>query len=221
MTDLTKPGRLFFAVAMAAFGIQYLFHALAKGPVPGPPWVPGRPLWAYATAILLIVAGLSIATGKQACCGAIALAILLFVRALLLYAPKIVATPHDPRPWTSGFELLAMSGAALVIAAFAAGAGRILFAISLGVFGVQHFLYANFIATLIPGWIPAHLFWAYFVGAAFCAAALSIALRKYSGLAATMLGVMFLLWVISLHLPRVSAASHNGNEWTSAIVALA
>jgi len=32
---------------------------------------------------------------------------------------------------------------------------------------------------------------------------------------------MFFLWVFTLHLPRVVAASHNGKEWTSALVALA
>ena len=99
--------------------------------------------------------------------------------------------------------------------------GRFLFAISLAVFGIQHFLYARFIATLIQSWMPAHLFWAYFVGVAFVASALAIAARKYGRLAAALLGLMFFLWVISLHLPRVAAAPHNGNEWTSMIVALA
>jgi hypothetical protein len=40
-------------------------------------------------------------------------------------------------------------------------------------------------------------------------------------LAATLLGIMFFTWVFILHLPRVVSASHNGNEWTSAFVALA
>jgi hypothetical protein len=40
--------------------------------------------------------------------------------------------------------------------------GRLLFPFSMIVFGAQHFMYAAFIATLIPPWIPAHLFWVYF-----------------------------------------------------------
>jgi hypothetical protein len=32
---------------------------------------------------------------------------------------------------------------------------------------------------------------------------------------------MFLLWVVIVHAPRVAAAPHNANEWTSAFVALA
>jgi len=89
------------------------------------------------------------------------------------------------------------------------------------IFGVQHFMYAKFIATLIPVWIPGHLFWAYFVGVAFVATALSIATKIQGRLAAALLGLMFLLWVIVLHAPRVVAAAHDGNEWTSAFVALA
>jgi uncharacterized membrane protein len=99
--------------------------------------------------------------------------------------------------------------------------GRYLFALALVVFGVQHFLYAGFIATIVPGWIPWKLFWAYFVGVAFFAAALSIATGKIAKLASTLLGIMFLAWVVILHIPRVAAAPHNGNEWTSEFVALA
>ena len=191
------------------------------GPEPGPPWTPGRPFWAYCTAVLLVVGAVSIATGKRARWAATLLAIMLLLRGLLVYAPRLVANPHDPGPWTSGFEILAMCGAAFVVAKIAGGLGRFLFAISLMVFGVQHFLYARFVATLVPSWIPGHLFWAVFVGAAFVAAAVSIVIRKYAGLAAGLLGLMFFLWVVSLHLPRVAAASHDGKEWTSLLVALA
>jgi len=221
MEKLSRLGRLLFAVAMAGFGVQFLVHRWFRGPLPGPPWDPGRPLWAYITAGVLIGTAVCIATKKKSRWSALLLAVLLLLRALLIYAPRLAAAPHDPRPWTSGFEILAMCGAALVLSGTLVALGRFLFAISLVVFGVQHFLYARFIATLIQSWMPAHLFFAYFVGVAFLAAALAIAIRKHGRLAAALLGLMFFLWVISLHLPRVAAAPHNGNEWTSMIVALA
>jgi hypothetical protein len=80
---------------------------------------------------------------------------------------------------------------------------------------------AAFIATLIPSCIPAHLFWVYFTGVGFIAAAVSIAFRMYAWLAATLLGTMFLLWTILLHAPRVALALRNGDEWASLFVALA
>jgi len=209
---------------MAAFGIQFLIHAIfSLGPGSGPPWTPAHPFWAYFIAIVSVAAAVCIAAKIQVRCAAIVLAVTILLRALLFYLPRLAANPHDPVPWTSGFELLALCGAALVLAGAQTTIklGRLLFAGPLVVFGVQHFLYAHFIATLIPSWIPGHLFWAYFVGVAFVAAALSIATQIKAGLAATWLGIMFLLWVLVLHLPRVAAALHNGNEWTSLFVALA
>ncbi len=99
--------------------------------------------------------------------------------------------------------------------------GRFLIAISLVVFAVQHFMYARFVATLVPAWIPARLFWAYFTGIAFVAAAVSIASKKMLRIAAMLLGTMFFLWVVLLHIPRVAGAVRNGDEVTSLFVAVA
>src|SRR5229473_2015080 len=99
--------------------------------------------------------------------------------------------------------------------------GRIFVAISLVVFGVQHFIYGGFVATLVPAFMPGRLFWAYFVGVAFIAAAAGILYRIMARPAATMLGVMFFLFVVLLHIPRIVGLSHDGNEWTSGFVALA
>src|SRR5947209_8033359 len=231
MKNLIMPGRIPFAIAMACFGLHFLTYASgAAAPPPGPPWIPGRPLWAYLWGVGLILASLSIATKKKANCACIALGIAFFLLAVLVYFPRLAANIHNPAPWTSGFELLAMFAGALVIAGSSQSSylhfpgsspnltttlGQYLFAVSLLVFGTQHFLYARFIATLIPAWIPGHLFWAFFVGVAFFATALAIILRTGAVLTTSLLGLMFFLWVVLLHLPRVAASPHNGNEWTS------
>jgi uncharacterized membrane protein len=99
--------------------------------------------------------------------------------------------------------------------------GRIFIAISLIVFGIQHFLYANFVATLVPAWMPGRLFWAYFVGVAFVAAAIGAVVPKMTRPAGILLGILFFLFVVTLHIPRIAAHSRDGNEWTSGFVALA
>ena len=99
--------------------------------------------------------------------------------------------------------------------------GRIFIAISLVVFGIQHFLYANFVATLVPAWMPGRLFWAYFVGVAFVAAAVGAVVPKMTRPAGILLGILFFLFVVTLHVPRIAAHSRDGNEWTSGFVALA
>ncbi|WP_263383731.1 hypothetical protein [Granulicella arctica] len=232
MRHLTTLGRLLLSLAIAAFGVQHLLYA-KTGSGLGPPWVPENHLLAAVAGILLIVAAAGLVTGRQSCAAALLLALVPFARGVAYYLPKIVASPRAPDPWTGAFELFAIAGTGCVLAQSLCrpgGArkwtlllylGRSLFAMSLAVFGVQHLLYGPFVAGLIPAWMPAHLFWAYFVGIAFLAAALAIASKVYAGWAATSLGAMFLLWVVMLHGPRVAAAHRNSDEWTSLLVALA
>ena len=99
--------------------------------------------------------------------------------------------------------------------------GRIFVAVSLIVFGIQHFMYGGFVAGLVPAFMPGRLFWAYFIGAAFIAAAAGILYKMLARPAATMLGVMFFLFVVLLHIPRIVLHPRDGNEWTSGFVALA
>jgi uncharacterized membrane protein len=95
--------------------------------------------------------------------------------------------------------------------------GRLFYAVPLAVFAGEHFTVAQFIAPTVPSWIPAHLFWTYFVGVALVAAALSIVVKKYSQLAATLLGIMILLFVVLLHIPKVVGNPHDRIAWAVAL----
>ena len=53
--------------------------------------------------------------------------------------------------------------------------GRYFLALPMVVFGIQHFLYAEFIVYLVPTWVPGGLFWTYFAGVALFGAALIVA----------------------------------------------
>jgi uncharacterized membrane protein len=239
MNALLKVGRFLFAIAMAGFGVEFfIFGTSMAGPIPGPPWTHDVLFLSWLACAGFILAAMSIVTGRWARSAAALLGIALFLYTLHRHIPVLVTHLHNPNPWTVVFEILAMSGGAWVLAgslpkngqnspwrdsalARMADAGSFLIGISLLVFAVQHFMYARFVATLIPAWIPARLFWAYFTGAAFVAAAISIAIKKKVRLAGTLLGTMFLLWVVLLHAPRVAAAPRNGAEVTSLFVALA
>lgn len=59
------------------------------------------------------------------------------------------------------------------------------------------------------------------MGAAFFAASISLMAKIKAFLAAALLGLMFFLWVVIVHAPRIALALHNANEWTSGLVALA
>jgi len=88
--------------------------------------------------------------------------------------------------------------------------GPVFVAAPLAVFATEHFVAARDMAQIVPVWMPARLFWAYFVGCALIAAATSLVAMKLVRLSATLLGVMFLLFVLMLDLPF--AIAHPGNR---------
>ena len=99
--------------------------------------------------------------------------------------------------------------------------GRCVFAFALIVFGIQHFMYAEFIDTLITSWIPGKLFWTYLTGVGMIAVALAIITGIYARFACLTLAAMFFLWVLVLHAPLVATHLNNGNQWSSLFVAMA
>jgi uncharacterized membrane protein len=84
--------------------------------------------------------------------------------------------------------------------------GRVLLVVPMAVFGAEHFVFSKGISTGVPPWMPWHLFWTYLVGTALIAAALSIAVRKYSTLAATLLAAMLFSFVLMIHIPNLVAS---------------
>jgi uncharacterized membrane protein len=94
--------------------------------------------------------------------------------------------------------------------------GRVFVAIGLAMFGAEHLAAPRALAQLVPKWMPGHLFWASFVGFALFAAATSIAVNRYAQLAASLTGLMFVLFVLMIHLPNVVAGPGNRIFWTVA-----
>jgi uncharacterized membrane protein len=89
------------------------------------------------------------------------------------------------------------------------------------VFGSEHFTLTANIATLVPRWIPAHTFWVYLLGVAFICAALSIVTLVQARLAAALVGVTFLIFVLVMDMPGVVASPGNRFFWALALRQLA
>ena len=79
--------------------------------------------------------------------------------------------------------------------------GPLFYAAPLAAFGTEHFTITKIIASLVPAWIPWHLFWAYFVGSCFIAATLSIVTGVQARLAASLLALNFFLFVVLMDAP--------------------
>ncbi len=79
--------------------------------------------------------------------------------------------------------------------------GPLFYAAPLAAFGAEHFTLTEGVASIIPAWIPWHVFWTYFVGTCFIAAAMSLATRIQARLAASLLALTFFLFVALMHGP--------------------
>jgi len=75
----------------------------------------------------------------------------------------------------------------------------------MAIFGSDHLVAAKFVATIVPSWIPGHLFWAYFMGFALIAATLNLATSIRWRLAASLL----FIFVLTIHIPNLPAALHD------------
>lgn len=91
--------------------------------------------------------------------------------------------------------------------------GPVFFAISLALFGTQHYVQTQPIMQIVPQWIPGHLFIVLLVGACLIAAGLSIATRINSVLAASLVAVMFVCFEALLMIPGAVADPHNRISW--------
>jgi uncharacterized membrane protein len=102
----------------------------------------------------------------------------------------------------------------------ASGAGKVLVlgpvfeAVALAIFAAEHFLAARDLSGGVPRWLPGALFWTYFVGVALLAAAVSFIAWRYVRWSASLLALLFLIIVVTIHVPNLSAHLHERLFWT-------
>jgi uncharacterized membrane protein YphA (DoxX/SURF4 family) len=210
---LWRPRRVLFAVAITGFGVLclgYVDFVSALQTVPA--WMPAYEPLAIATGVILLVSGLAIMADVRTGLAARVLIAFLVSWIVLLEIPGAIADPVQFRSpfWIRTFETVALAGAAVILAERArvsprAGrirAGAMAYGIALPVFGALHLIYPQSVAALIPPWYPAPMFLAYFTGAAMVAGGLAIVSGIFPRLAATLAGVMYGSWALTLHIPR-------------------
>ncbi len=165
-------GRCFFACGLAGAGIQQIlcrdFVRLAQG-LPG--WIPWHPALAVLSGMLLVGAAGAVFFRSRLQLAAWTIAGLLLILFCVFYVPQVVGNPLAGFMWTNPCKTLALIGGALLLAENRDGAApataleaarqkknRLFCLIALSVFlvvcGIQHFVYAGFVDTLVPSWIP-------------------------------------------------------------------
>ena len=214
------------AIGLGVLGL--LSHDFAFQWQPVPAGWPGHAALAFVSGIVLVLGGATILARRTSLIGAGVLAFWFGLWAIVLHLPVVVAGPSIASALGVAETGAIAMGAAQLLAQRSAGraptwvrpGSRILFGLCALVFGTSHFVYAEFTAAMVPGWIPGHLFWAYATGACHVAAGVAILAGVRVWLAGTLLAAMAGGFVLLLHLPRVVATPSSRMEWTMMFVAL-
>lgn len=212
--------------ALGALGVASGDFAFQWQPVP--PDVPARGTLAIAVGLLEIVATVLLVSARLRTAGAW-LAAALLVGWTALHVPAVARHPASIADWLGIAETAAMASAALMFAAEQAGSaaagairrgGMVVFGLCAILFGVSHFAYADFTASMIPAWLPQRVALAYFTGAAHALAGVAILFGVLRTLAASLEALMMASFVVLVHVPRVLAHPDSRMEWTMLGVAV-
>lgn len=234
---IANTGRAIFAVTMIGLGIIGLLDR-SFVPVWSPaPNVSAGGILVFVASLISLAAGIGLLIRRMA--GAAArLLVATFVLWLLLFRlPNFLSVPAFAACW-SVFPLTVMLAAALVLYAgfttdwdrnhlrFVAGGNglriaRSLYGLSLIFFGSAHFIDVKDTLSLIPNWLPGHLFWAYFTGCAFIAAGIAVLTGLCARLAVTLSVLQIMLFLVLVWLPIVAKGSRNPFQWSETIVNVA
>jgi uncharacterized membrane protein len=211
---MSVAGRAALVLGLVGAGALCLCYGGLDPQWQHPPAGLSAPAIAYVNGAALIVLSLALFVPSAARRAGYALAAFLVLWVLAFAVPRIIA--GQEAAWLAPAEVLTVATGAWIASGAdrAKRALRILVGLCLITFGVAHFLYLTFTANMIPDYIPFHLPLAAFTGAGHIAAGLSLISGILAWLGSALLAVMFSLFVLLLHIPRVFADPTNRIEWT-------
>lgn len=231
MNKLLQTGRLFYGLAIVAYGVQQIVIQDFRPQIipPFPAWVHQYSLFAFVSGAVMIVLGI-VATGlvkiallqpAQVCqwLGYYFLALIISCHLpylLFIFPHKL----YHLGVWADLLKELAFAGGSFVIAGSFLNdsflpdqnnsaaradkfllAGRLFFCTTMVAFGCSHFAYNEAISQIVPKWFGMPRFWTYFGGVALIGSGLAIALKIFLKPVALLLALMLFLWLLLLHVP--------------------
>ena len=204
-----------------------------------PAGIPGREIWLYGSALLLLGASAGLCFSRTALTSV--LIIIAYEAAwAIACTPRILSNPLSVGAWYGFCEALtSLVGPGILCVTFrlrapgfempistepAVRAARVVFGLTCVFYGWSHFAYADYTASMVPAWLPGPLAFAYLTGLGHIAAGIGIAVGILPRLAATLETIMMslfglLVWVPSFFMhPRPSWATPTQNAWSELIV---
>jgi len=180
-------------------------------------------------------AALGSAAVGSAAAGSAMLSALYAVVVIFMHGPQIFQHPGAFAVWDGAAEQLALFAGGVAAYSYLSSAdnrlgpppalGRIavvLMGICLLMFGLAHFRYLDFTASMVPDWMPGRQkFWAALTGVGHLAAGIAFLTGVKARLAAIALTSMFAVFGALVHLPALLVDPHSQVNWVMNAINLA
>lgn len=220
---VASAGHAFFAMTLIAAGIFALInrqYSLLWEPNPA-----AVPALAWICAGICLACGIGLLGQRTAAASSRVLLAWLLLWLLLVRLPETVLQPADGL-WWAACQIAVLAAAAWVLFVwfasdwdrrhlrFAVGhkglrIARVLYGVALIPWGLAHFIYPQNTVSLVPRWLPWHLFWADFTGAALIVAGLAIVIGVFARWAAALSALEIGLFTLLVWVPIMMAAGHR------------
>lgn len=200
-------------------GLSVIHHDLLLQWQPAPKDASWRMPAAYLSGAVLLLSGVGLLVARWRRIAALLGSLSFAVWVVALHLPLAVASRGKVAALLGIAECaaIAIGLAILALPPEARRYERVLvasFGVCAVVFGLSHFVYADFTATMVPDWLPARLTIAWLTGAVHALTGLCMVFGVAMPLAAWIETMMMSAFVVLLHVPRVAAAPTNRLEWT-------
>ena len=227
------PSRVAFALVMIGVAIW----GFADGGFVGV-WAPGirpasvRPAVAACCSLISIAAGAGMLWQPTARQAGLVLLGWLVLWLFWCKGPPLVHSPGDPAAWESAGETVVLIAAAWALAeaadlrvpsreAIATFGPRILYGLALIAFGISHFGYASLTASLVPAWLPSHLFWVYLTGTTYVAAGIALVAGRFVRTAAVLSTLQMALFEVLVWLPKIASGARDADTLSETVISFA
>jgi uncharacterized membrane protein len=236
---IASLGHAVFAATLIVLGILGLMQGHSAPAWQGIPKVlPAREAMAYICAVITLACGIGLFWRRAAASAARVLLAYFLLSWLLFRLPEALPAPAVLGSWYGCAETAVYVAAAWVLYAWFAGdwdrrwlgfaatghglrIARVLYALALIFFGASHFIYVGLTTPLVPGWLPAHLFWAYFFGCSYIAAGVAVLIDVFARLAAALVALQMGMFTLLVWVPMLAAGqlhSVTGSSWKELVV---